>query len=165
MKNRLSSNTVVTVILGRKILSQMLTIYLPSTLIIIVVYSTNFLKEFFFEAIVSVNLTAMLVLTTIFLGVSGDLPTTSYIKYVELWLLFCLFVPFIYVLLHIYIDSLRVRKKYTNLEYCHTRLHLGFSAKLRISQVPTCKMEQRSGYISCNNPPTCPPTRRVSLEA
>merc|ERR1711874_618998 len=58
-------------------------------------------------AIVSVNLTAMLVLTTIFLGVSGDLPTTSYVKYVEIWLLFCLFVPFIYVLLHIYIDSLR----------------------------------------------------------
>ena len=97
--------------LGRKILSQMLTIYLPSILIIVVVYSTNFLKEFFFEATISVNLTAMLVLTTIFLGVSGDLPTTSYIKYVETWLLFCLFVPFIYVLLHIYIDSLRVIKK------------------------------------------------------
>ena len=31
--------------------------------------------------------------------------------------------------------------------YCHTRLHLGFSAKLRIWQVPTCKMEPRSGII------------------
>ena len=127
MKNKLSSNTVVTVILGRKILSQMLTIYLPSTLIIIVVYSTNFLKEFFFEAIVSVNLTAMLVLTTIFLGVSGDLPTTSYIKYVELWLLFCLFVPFIYVLLHIYIDSLRVRK---NMSSRNKNFHLNFRRKM-----------------------------------
>ena len=78
-------------------------------IIIVVVYSNNFLKQFFFEAIVSVNLTAMLVLTTIFLGVSGDLPTTSYVKYVEIWLLFSLFVPFIYVLLHIFIDSMRVR--------------------------------------------------------
>ena len=104
-----SSNVVISLTLGRKILSQVLTIYLPSVLIIIVVYSTNFLKQFFFEAIVSVNLTAMLVLTTIFLGVSGDLPTTSYVKYVEVWLIFCLFVPFIYVLLHIYIDNLRVR--------------------------------------------------------
>ena len=102
------SNIVVSLALGRKVLSQMLTIYLPSALIIVVVYSTNFLKQFFFEAIVSVNLTAMLVLTTIFLGVSGDLPTTSYVKYVEVWLLFCLFIPFIYVLLHIYIDNLRV---------------------------------------------------------
>ena len=110
MKNKRGSSVLLSLTLGRKVLSQMLTIYLPSTLIIIVVYSTNFLKQFFFEAIVSVNLTAMLVLTTIFLGVSGDLPTTSYVKFVEIWLLFCLFVPFIYVLLHIYIDSLRVCK-------------------------------------------------------
>ena len=31
--------------------------------------------------------------------------------------------------------------------YCHTRLHLDFSAKLRIWQVSTCKMEPRSGTI------------------
>ena len=43
-----------------------------------------------------------------FLGVSGELPTTSYVKMVEVWLLFTLMVPFISVLLHIYIDSLRV---------------------------------------------------------
>ena len=43
-----------------------------------------------------------------FLGVSGDLPTTSYVKMVEIWLLFSLMVPFISVLLHIYIDNLRV---------------------------------------------------------
>ena len=108
MRNVKSSNVIISMTLGRKILSQILTIYLPSSIIIVVVYSTNFLKQFFFEAIVSVNLTAMLVLTTIFLGVSGELPTTSYVKYVEIWLLFCLFVPFIYVLLHIFIDNLRV---------------------------------------------------------
>ena len=42
------------------------------------------------------------------------------------------------------------------IEYCHTRLHLGFSAKLSIWQVTGCKMEPRSGYIACNNPPTHP---------
>ena len=31
--------------------------------------------------------------------------------------------------------------------YCHTRLNLGFSAKLKIWQVPTCKMEPQSGII------------------
>ena len=81
MKNKKSSNMIISVRLGRKTLSQILTIlYLPSTIIIVVVYSTNFFKQFFFEAIVSVTLTAMLVLTTIFLGVSGDLPTSSYVK-------------------------------------------------------------------------------------
>ena len=48
----------------------------------------------------------------------------------------------------------------TMMEYCHTRLHLGFSAKLGIWQVPTCKMEPRSGYIFCQNrPATRPPGR------
>ena len=35
--------------------------------------------------------------------------------------------------------------------YCHTRLHLGFSAKLRIWQVTTCKLEPRSGIIIWQN--------------
>ena len=38
---------------------------------------------------------------------------------------------------------------------CHTRLHLGFSAKLRIWQVPACKMEPQRGIILMR-PPTHP---------
>ena len=60
LKKEGSTKIVLTISMGRKILSQLLTVYLPSILIMIVVYSTNFLKKFFFEAIVSVNLTAML---------------------------------------------------------------------------------------------------------
>ena len=37
--------------------------------------------------------------------------------------------------------------------YYHTRLHLWFSAKLRIWQVPACNMETRSGIIFCKNRP------------
>ena len=48
-------------------------------------------------------------------------------------------------------------------QYCHTRLHLGFSAKLRIWQASACKMEPRSGIISCKKPSTHPP-RHLSLE-
>ena len=41
---------------------------------------------------------------------------------------------------------------------CHTRLHLGFSAKLRIWQVPADKMEPQSGNISWKTPASRPPT-------
>ena len=37
--------------------------------------------------------------------------------------------------------------------YCHTRLHLGISAKLRIWQVSACKMEPQSVIIICLNRP------------
>ena len=48
---------------------------------------------------------------------------------------------------------------YRFVRYRHTRLHLGFSAKLRILQVPACKMEPQSGNISWKNHPatTHPP--------
>ena len=52
-----STGVVVTMVLGRKILNELLTTYLPTSLLIIIVHSTNYYKEFFFEAIVTVNLT------------------------------------------------------------------------------------------------------------
>ena len=60
-----------------------------------------------FQAVITVNLTSMLVLTTMFIKVSNNLPKTSYMKMVDVWLLFNLLLPFIIVLLHTYMDSLR----------------------------------------------------------
>ena len=44
----------------------------------------------------------MLVLTTMFVSVSNELPKTSYMKMVDYWLVFNLFIPFVEVLLHVY---------------------------------------------------------------
>ena len=49
----------------------------------------------------------MLVLTTMFISVSNNLPTTAYVKMIDVWLIFNLLLPFILVLLHTYMDSLR----------------------------------------------------------
>ena len=48
--------------------------------------------------------------------------------------------------------------------FCHTRFHLGFSSKLRIWKVSSCKVEPRSGIIFGHNPTWHnTTTRRVSL--
>ena len=49
----------------------------------------------------------MLVLTTIFIDVSNSLPKTSYLKMIDVWLLFNLLQPFVVVLTHTYMDILR----------------------------------------------------------
>ena len=59
------------IILKRRIVNELMTTYLPTVLILIIVYTTNFFKPFFFEAVVTVNLTSLLVLTTLFISVSG----------------------------------------------------------------------------------------------
>lgn len=76
-------------------------------LICFVAFSTHYFKAFFFEAVVTVNLTSLLVLTTLFISVSNSLPKTSYIKMIDIWLLFVLNVPFVEVILHTTIDMLR----------------------------------------------------------
>ena len=50
----------------------------------------------------------MLVLTTMFINVSNNLPKTSYMKMMDVWLLFNLMYPFFVVLIHTYMDTLRV---------------------------------------------------------
>ena len=53
------------------------------------------------------NLTSLLVLVTLFISVSNSLPRTSYVKLIDIWLIFNLLVPFIDVLLHTIIDVIR----------------------------------------------------------
>ena len=98
---------VFKVTLGRRLLGTVLTVFLPTILMNVVGHGANYFKAFFFEAVVSVNLTVMLVLTTMFINVSNQLPQTSYIKMMDVWLIFNLIVPFVEVLLHTYKDMLR----------------------------------------------------------
>merc|ERR1712180_536935 len=92
---------------GRRLLGTILTVYLPTVLLNVIGHATNFFKPFFFEAVVTVNLTAMLVLTTMFIDVSNNMPKTSYVKMIDIWLIFNLLLPYIEVLVHTYMDSLR----------------------------------------------------------
>ena len=96
----------MTIVLRRKIMSEMLTTYLPSALLMMITFATTFFKPFFFEAALTVNLTNMLVMTTIFISVMEKLPLTSYPKMIDYWLIFCQLVPFSeVVLLHIYNEN------------------------------------------------------------
>ena len=80
--------------LKRKVLSEMMTTFLPSLLLLMITFATTFFKPFFFEAALTVNLTNMLVMTTIFISVMEKLPLTSYPKMIDIWLIICQLVPF-----------------------------------------------------------------------
>ena len=60
----------------------------------------------------------MLVLTTMFINVSNNLPKTSYVKMIDVWLIFNLLLPFIEVLVHTYMDTLRSRFYYFSWTSC-----------------------------------------------
>ena len=90
---------VMKIVMKRKITSEMMTTYFPSLLLTAITFATTFFKPIFFEAALSVNLTTMLVLTTIFISKMEGLPPTSDIKMIDIWLVFCQLVPFTEVVL------------------------------------------------------------------
>ena len=87
------------IVMKRKITSEMMTTYFPSLLLTAITFATTFFKPFFFEAALSVNLTTMLVMTTIFISKMEGLPPTSDIKMIDIWLVLCQMVPFAEVVL------------------------------------------------------------------
>ena len=87
--------------LGRRLLGTVLTVFIPTILLNLVGHSTNYFKAFFMN-ILPVNLTVMLVITTMFVNISNRLPATSYIRMVDVWLIFNLVIPFVEVVLHTY---------------------------------------------------------------
>ena len=101
----------MTIKMKRKIMSEMMTTYFPSLLLMMITYATTFFKPFFFEAALSVNLTTMLVMTTIFISKMEGLPPTSATKMIDYWLILCQLVPFAQVVLLTAIEYIREEEK------------------------------------------------------
>ena len=98
----------VKVVLGRRLTSNIMTIFMPSILLNIIGHSTNYYKPKYFEAGVGVNLMVMMMITTMFIGVNQSLPKTSDIKMVDFWLVFNLLIPFVEVLMQVYRETLEL---------------------------------------------------------
>ena len=85
--------------LKRKVAMELLTTYLPTILLLLITFTTIFFDKDLFGDAIAVNLTIMLVMTTIFTSKIEELPPTSDMKMIDIWLIFCLVVPFLEVIL------------------------------------------------------------------
>ena len=85
--------------LKRKVATELLTTYLPTILLLLITFVTIFFDKSLFGDAIAVNLTIMLVMTTIFTSKIEELPPTSELKMIDIWLIFCLVVPFLEVVL------------------------------------------------------------------
>ena len=79
-----------------------MTTYFPTLLLKPITFASIFFKPFIFGAAFSVNLTTMLVMTTIFMSKMESLPCegpTFDIKMNDIWLILCQIYPFVEVVL------------------------------------------------------------------
>ncbi len=90
----------------QKFLSIFMVTYLPTILMNIINQATNYLSGHSkYDLVITVNITSMMVLASIYLSVSTSLPSTPNIKPVESWLLTNLAYPFLVILVNIALQA------------------------------------------------------------
>ena len=62
-----SNGLKMEIVFKRRLTNELLTTYLPSFLLVLMCYATSFFKPIYFEAAVTVNLSILLVTTTLFI--------------------------------------------------------------------------------------------------
>ena len=96
------------IVFKRRLTKEAVMTWLPSLLLIIISYATSFFRlPNFFNTAITVNLTVMLTTTTLLISVVKKLAPTSYIKWIEAWLIFAQLIPFTQVILITLIELFR----------------------------------------------------------
>ena len=72
----------------------------------LITFTTIFFDKDLFGDVIAVNLTIMLVMTTIFTSKIEELPPTSDMKMIDIWLICCLVIPFLEVILRTTVECL-----------------------------------------------------------
>ena len=106
-KKEIGNMVFMTLKLKRKIATELLTTYLPTILLLLITFTSIFFDKGLFGDVIAVNLTIMLVMTTIFTSKIEELPPTSDTKMLDIWLIFCLLVPFAFTLIRTVIECYR----------------------------------------------------------
>ena len=108
----------VKIVLDRKIVNIFMVNFLPTILLNVINQSTNWITGYSkYELIVTVNITCMMVLASVYLSVANSLPRTSNIKPVEIWLLFNLAYPFLVILTNIVMQVISTNSTEVNIEH------------------------------------------------
>ena len=97
---------IMSIVLKRKVATELLTTYLPTILLLLITFVTIFFDKDIFADAIAVNVTIMLVMTTIFTSKIEELPPTSDMKMIDIWLICCLVIPFFEVILRTTIECM-----------------------------------------------------------
>ena len=96
---------LIKMVLTRNFFGIFMVTYLPTILMNIINQASNHITgETKHDMIITVNITSMMVLASIYLSVSSSLPSTPTIKPIEIWLLANLSYPFLVIITNIIIQ-------------------------------------------------------------
>ena len=101
----------VKIILCRKLSYHIFNTYIPTIVLIMIAGFTLFIDFSHFEVSIMIALTSMLVTYTLHQSISENLPNTSYMKMIDIWLFGGLIFPFFIIAALVIMDSLIMKEK------------------------------------------------------
>ena len=111
-----SSGVQVKLGFQRILLYHLVNTYFPMLCLLIIVELTLFFEQSQLQAAIALALTVLLVMYTMYQGISVSQPKTAYLKFMDYWIFFCLLVPFIVFLIEVYWELSRLRRGKKNRE-------------------------------------------------
>ncbi|XP_069974759.1 glutamate-gated chloride channel alpha-like [Penaeus vannamei] len=98
------SGLVTVIMMEHLYATQLVTIFVPTTLINLISFATFCFKWFDFQNRIIVSLTALLVLSTLFGQIAEHLPRTSYFKLIDIWFFFSILFSFVIIIIHTLVE-------------------------------------------------------------
>ena len=140
--NAPEEEVIVSLILSRDLKVTVMVTHLPTLLMNMINQLTNYISgEGRYDLIITVNITCMMVLASVYLSVSTSLPNTPSIKPVEVWLLISFIYPFMVIFVNI---VMQVQFDHINHRFC---LHHPQALELKIGELEKDEKKQNNGNI------------------
>ncbi|XP_063600616.1 uncharacterized protein LOC134776794 [Penaeus indicus] len=98
------SGLVTVIMMQHLYATQLVTIFVPTTLINLISFATFCFKWFDFQNRIIVSLTALLVLSTLFGQIADHLPRTSYFKLIDIWFFGSILFSFVIIIIHTLVE-------------------------------------------------------------
>ena len=108
--NATQNEIYVYIKLRRKLSHHIFNTYIPTFCLAMIAGFTLFIDESHFEATIMVALTSMLVIYTLHQSILTNLPHTSYMKMVDVWLFGGLIIPFVIISILVILDYLIIKE-------------------------------------------------------
>ncbi|XP_076055612.1 uncharacterized protein LOC143033883 [Oratosquilla oratoria] len=96
----------VSFVLERRYSLVLVTTFLPCLLLLSIGYTSLYIRITLFMPRIMVSLTTLLVFYTLFSQASSRLPSTAYVKIIDIWFFLCMFLLFTIIVTHVIIDHL-----------------------------------------------------------
>ncbi|XP_045110501.1 uncharacterized protein LOC123504212 [Portunus trituberculatus] len=87
------------------------TVFLPTTMLLCVGYATLYIKMEMMDVRMAVSLTTLLVLYTLFSNTSDSLPVTAYVKMIDMWFFSIISLLFFITMIHVLAEYISERQQ------------------------------------------------------